>query len=524
VIPMTRFFNTAGPCDPARHYMLPPERRLPGVRDLIAQASYFVIHAPRQTGKTTCFESLAQTLQSEGEYAALLASCETGQAARDDLERGVQAVLEAIARRAETLPEELRPAPLTAFESIAGESRLVAYLTAWCERSAKPVVLFLDEIDALLDDTLLSVLRQLRDGYLDRPSRFPLSVALIGLRDVRDYRIHLRPDTATLGTSSPFNIKVESLTLRSFTAEEVAELYAQPTADTGQVITTEAATLAWELTQGQPWLVNALAREAVRLVPEREKSIDADVFEQAKAILIERRDTHLDSLIDRLREPRVQRVLEPILAGELLAPDLLEDDVRFVKDLGLVVSGPSGLEIANPIYREVIPRALTWVLQDSLPVSRASYITQDGRLRFDRLLGDFREFWLQHAEFFLARQPYSEAAAQLIFMAWLQRIVNGGGWIEREYGVGSGRVDLHVRWPHPGGDENWAVELKVWRAGRPDPLPQALEQLGGYLARLGLKEGTIVLFDARPKALPLPERCSEAVLEHDGKRIRAIRL
>src|SRR6185295_11568901 len=276
---------------------------------------------------------------------------------------------------------------------------------------------------------------QLRTGYADRPRAFPQTVALIGLRDVRDYRMKVRPEVQSLGTSSPFNIKVESLTLPNFTAAEVAELYDQHTADTGQVFKPEAKALAFELTRGQPWLVNALARQAVEsLVPDPALPVEATHIEQAKEILIERRDTHLDSLIDRLREPRVRRIIEPILAGELLSPDVLDDDMQFVKDLGLVASGPAGLEIANPIYREVIPRALAWVVQESLPVPRAPFIGADGSLRIDALLDGFTTFWCQHAEFFLERQPYSEAAAHLVFMAYLQRVVHGGGFIDREYG------------------------------------------------------------------------------------------
>ena len=353
-----RFFNTAGPCRPADHYMLPPERRLPEIRSLIDRKLYFVIHAPRQSGKTTCFEELARGLTAEGRYTALHATCEKGQTARDDVDRGVRAVLRDIEMEAAELPVELQPEPLDHFESIEPESRLGAYLAAWCRRSSRPVVLFLDEIDALMDETLLSVLRQLRAGYSDRPERFPQSLALIGLRDVRDYRTRVRPDADSLGTSSPFNIKVESLTLRNFTAGEVAELYEQHTAESGQVFTPEAKALAWELTRGQPWLVNALARQLVEtVVPDRSRPIESLHVERAREILIERRDTHLDSLIERLREPRVRNVIEPILAGELLGPDLPAEDLRFVMDLGLIASGPAGLELRNPIYREVICRA-----------------------------------------------------------------------------------------------------------------------------------------------------------------------
>jgi hypothetical protein len=386
------------------------------------------------------------------------------------------------------------------------------------------VVLLLDEIDELYDETLLSVLRQLRAGYIHRPRRFPQSVALIGLRDVRDYRARLRPEVDSLGTSSPFNIKVESLTLRNFTAEEIGELYDQHTADTGQAFTAEAKALAWELTRGQPWLVNALARQAVEtLVSDREQPIEPRHFDRAKEILIERRDTHIDSLVDRLREPRVRRIIEPILAGEMLSPDVLDDDIQFVEDLGLVARS-AGLEIANPIYREIIPRALSNVVQRSLPLPQISFVNSDGRLRRDALLDEFRTFWCQHAEFFLERQPYAEAAAQLVFMAYLQRVVNGGGFIDREYAVRSGRIDLCVKWPYPGGVERWALELKVWRDGRPDPLPEGLEQLSAYLDRLGLAEGTLVLFDGRSQAPSLPERCSRSETEHRGHRIDVLHL
>jgi hypothetical protein len=318
---------------------------------------------------------------------------------------------------------------------------------------------------------------------------------------------------------------VESVTLSNFTAAEVAELYEQHTADTGQVFTPEAKALAWELTRGQPWLVNALARQAVeKVASDPATPVTPGIIEAAREILIQRRDTHLDSLIDRLRELRVRRVIEPILAGELLSPESLDDDIQFVLDLGLATAGPRGLEIANPIYREVIPRALTWVMEQSMAFSRAAYITPEGRLRFDLLLDDFRAFWCENAEAFLARAPYSEAAAQLVFMAFLHKVVNGGGFIDRELAVGSGRIDLCVRWPSPGGVERQAIELKVWRNDRADPLASGLAQLSAYLKRLGLDQGTLILFDARKTAPPLPDRCSSEAQEHEGRRITILRL
>jgi type II secretory pathway predicted ATPase ExeA len=316
---MPRFFNVAGPCYPDKHYMLPWERRIPDIRKLVDDELYFVIHAPRQVGKTTSFRHLAAALTAEGRYAALHASCETGQAAGRDVEMGVQAVIDSLASASsEQLPEQL--AVPSADSSIQAPSRLKNLLEIWSQECPRPVVLFLDEIDALLDEVLISVLRQLRSGYPTRPKRFVQSVALIGLRDVRDYKASLRQELDSLGTSSPFNVKVESITLRNFHVDEVAELYRQHTDETGQPFTDEAMARAFELTQGQPWLVNALARQVTEKdLTDRREPITAAHIEAAAEALIERRDTHLDSLIDKLREPRVRRVIEPILAGDTSA-------------------------------------------------------------------------------------------------------------------------------------------------------------------------------------------------------------
>lgn len=351
---MARFFNTAGPCDPRLHYMLPPERRIPGVRGLLAEQAYFVVRAPRQTGKTTAFRKLAGELAGEGAFAAVHLSCEAAAIARNDVGSGVDTLISILVREAEALAPELRPPDPAEVAEVPALDRLTEYLSRWSQQSPLPIVLFLDEIDALQGDTLLSVLRQLRAGYPHRPAGFPHSVALIGLRDVRDYRVGLEGET--LGTSSPFNIKVESLTLPSFELKEVAELYDQHQVDTGQAFTVQAKWLAFELTGGQPWLVNALARQAIQ-ASEGKSEIGPQEIESAKEALILRRDTHLDSLIDRLRELRVRRILEPILFGGFFSPEVEYKDILYAQDLGLVTDRGKGLEIANRVYLEVISRS-----------------------------------------------------------------------------------------------------------------------------------------------------------------------
>lgn len=388
---MPRSFNIAGPCKADKHYMLAPTSRLPDLGELIEQESYFVIHAPRQTGKTTAMLALAKELTESGRYAAVMVSVEVGAPYKHDPGAAELAVLGAwrdtIAIR---LPKDLQPPTW-----VYGEpgQRIRACLQAWAQASERPLVIFIDEIDSLQNEALISFLRQLRDGYPNRPQNFPLSLGLIGLRDVRDYKV-ASGGSERLNTSSPFNIKVSSITLRDFNASEVQELYQQHTDDTGQVFTAEAISMAFDLTQGQPWLVNALAREIVgKIVKDRNIAITVEHVFKAKEILIGRKDTHLDSLANELREQRVQAIIEPMLAGSQLG-NVPSDDIQFVIDLGLCKMNPQGgLTIANPIYREVLPRVLTITPSASLPVIAPTWLTQSGELDTNALREAFLKFW-----------------------------------------------------------------------------------------------------------------------------------
>ncbi|MEG4912789.1 MULTISPECIES: hypothetical protein [unclassified Microcoleus] len=87
---MPRWFNTAGPCQADIHYVLPPTLRLPGLERLIAQRNYFVIHAPRQVGKTTAMLALAKQLTDSGQYTAVIVSVEVGTPLSSDVNPWVQ--------------------------------------------------------------------------------------------------------------------------------------------------------------------------------------------------------------------------------------------------------------------------------------------------------------------------------------------------------------------------------------------------------------------------------------------------
>ena len=520
VAPQTaKHFNTAGPQIAALHYSLDPLVRIDRtmIEELIVQQRYFVLHAPRQTGKTTCLLALRDYLNGGDSVRAVYVNIESAQAARNNMAAAAQAILSVLAQQAQsTLGIDALEVARQGLLDRGPHAALASALRLLAQSCAQPVVVLMDEVDSLVGDTLISLLRQIRAGYGDRPTAFPVSIILCGVRDVRDYRMTMGDGEVITGGSA-FNIKAESLRLGDFDQAELAALYLQHTAATGQLFTPEALALAWESTRGQPWLVNALAEQAVWKTPanlDRSVVIDIARMQAAREALILRNDSHLDQLVAKLREPRVRAVIAPMLLGELVQAS--DEDVHYVRDLGLIRQTESGLAPANSIYAEVLPRTLTSTALAGVTGERIrpNWLGPDGKLNPLQLLRNFFDFWREHGEPMMATVPYHEAAPTLVLMAYLQRVINGAGRIEREYAAGSGRMDVLVI--H--GQVRMAIEIKVWRAQRKDPEADGLLQLERYLHRMALSEGFLVIFDQRVDAPSWETRISASEARTESGR------
>ncbi|MCX6582887.1 MAG: ATP-binding protein [Candidatus Aminicenantes bacterium] len=489
---MNKFFNTAGLCSTDKHYMVDPLKRLAMIENLINKEFYFVIHAPRQSGKTTYLHALTRKLNGDGKYIALVTSFERAGFSSITMDKANETLIDSLYQASfAQLPEIYRP------ENPKGKEYLdlKVYLHNWARNQTKPIVLLIDEIDSLMDDVLVAMLRQLRDGYQSRPKHFPSSVALVGLRDIRDYKARIKEGRESMGTASPFNIISDSLTLKNFKKEEVFDLLDQHTQATGQEFPGEVKDEIFRLSGGQPWLTNALARQIVEYILEDDftRKITPEIVTEAKKELILRRDTHLDCLIDKLNEERVKTVVQAIINGDNIIFDKLDDTVSYVRDLG-IVSQTSPLKFANPIYAEIIPRIMALSFQDSLPeeIEQSKFVDQTGALDMEKLLKSFQVFYQRNSQAWLNRYEYKESAHHLLLMAFLQRIVNGGE-IVREMAVGNGRLDMLVKFKK----QEFALEIKIKRDNI--SIEEGKEQLSNYLDRLGLVEGYLVIFDPGKK-------------------------
>jgi type II secretory pathway predicted ATPase ExeA len=515
---MSKFFNIAGPCIPEEHYLVPVLERLPPLSGLIATKQFFVIHAARQSGKTTLLKALARDLNSKATHVALYCSLETVQGIVD-AERGVPAIARAILNGLiwhPTFKDQPRPAVDVSAYTMAVSS----LLSQLAQAAGKPLVVLFDEADCLSGQTLISFLRQLRDGYINRDvAPFPVSVALVGMRNIRDYKAKVRPDSETLGSASPFNIVTKALTLTNFTRPEIAALYGQHTTETGQVFEEAAFDRVLHWTCGQPWLVNALARECVEEILNSDftQPVTGALIDQAAEVLLRRRDTHIDSLLERLKEPRVRKILEPVILGTEPVESTLSDDCQYVLDLGLLKREDRALKPANPIYAEVILRTLSYDTQDSMGRSIATTPWIDGdRLDMTGMLRAFQGFWRENSEIWQERYEYREAAPHIILQAFLQRVINGGGQIVREFALGRQRIDLLVCWQ----GSRYALELKMKNQYRPEA---AHAQLFGYLDRMGLTEGWLAVFDRDP-AVSWEAKLTWQTLVSEGKTLHVVGL
>jgi hypothetical protein len=383
-------------------------------------------------------------------------------------------------------------------------------------RPAAPLqIILFDEVDVLEGDPQIRFLRLLRAGFASRGvGTFPVSIALVGMRDLKDYITAAKGGKAP-NPGSPFNIKEDSVSLINFTRKDIVKLFAQRTRETGQQITPEALDYVYEQSKGQPWIVNSLfARATMRVLDEEStETVTVKHIEEARRQMIEARETHLDALSYRLEDPRVKHVVQTIITGST-DPSIgrANRDVEFAMDLGLVSwDAKTGFTVANPIYEEILTRHLNSGYHDNLPPPSAwKWQKADGTLDMDSLLREFQAFLQTNSEVWEQSAEYTEAFPHLLLMAFLQHVTNGEGRIEREYAAGRGRMDLAVEY-----NGVWnIIEVKLLRKGqvyeniKSTGIRQILHYRDSFAPAGCAKERVpagcyLVIFDRRPEAKEL---------------------
>jgi hypothetical protein len=202
--------------------------------------------------------------------------------------------------------------------------------------------------------------------------------------------------------------------------------------------------------------------------------------------------------------------------------DNTTDDFYYVRDLGLIRMTPNKIEPSNPIYSEVMTRTLNSYLQDSIryefPETTMSRYMKNGQIDMNFLMTDFQQFWRENSEIWKEKIAYKEAAPHLILMAFLQRVINSGGNIIREYAAGRKFTDLCVVYD----SKKYPIELKLLRGK--NTLEKGLVQLSVYMDTFGCREGWLCIFDRDPNKTWDEKIYTEKHLVEGGKTIHIIGL
>ena len=265
------------------------------------------------------------------------------------------------------------------------------------------------------------------------------------------------------------------------------------------MFTDGAADKAWFWTRGQPWQVDALAHEAVanQLKSDYAKIVHGSTVDLAAEALIQGLNTHINCLLERLNEPRVRRVIEPVIVGDNSWENAVNDgDIQHAKDLGLIKQDKWEYQPTNPIYGEVIVRALTKRLQVYLPEKLANRWISGRKFDLTGPLKSFQEFWRENSERLEPLCDCKEAASHLVCLANLRRFLNGGvEALRRECALGRERPGLEARY----NGVSYLVGLKNKSRGRSFDTQKALEQMGEYMEKLEVFDGWLVVFDRGPE-------------------------
>jgi hypothetical protein len=483
--------------------MLPPEERLVGAQlhRYIRDGLYWALHAPRQTGKTAFLKGWMREINATDTNKAFYVSLEPCRGVKDV--RDAMNIINGDIAKAAKLEGYPDPAP----EGGAAEFLLSDTLRSLSQIVApKSLVMLFDDVNLLEDNPLVRFLSLLRAGFASRDAGvFPVSVALVGTHDPKN-PLASSKDGVSLNPGTPFNIKADSATLSNFSRNDIARLFAQHTAETDREITPAALNYVYEQSKGQPWIVNSLFKRAVMRVLD-EDSVEPVTLEhvaEARRQMIAASETHFDALREYLHDPRVRQMVQAIISGDssqLLG--LSHADTEYVFDTGLICrDSVVGITFANPIYEELAIRYLTSACHDSLPPDSWQWLSPEGDVDMDRLMREFQKFWRRHSEIWEQKSDYTEAFPHLLLMAFLQRVLNGGGRIEREYAAGRGRMDLAIEY-----NGKWhIVEVKIVHDYETPQFveKEGLEQIRGYRDKIAPHtQSYLVIFDRRAKAKQL---------------------
>lgn len=510
---MPKVFNVNGACRHERHYMVDLSSRLELVRRMVDGGEYFIISKARQYGKTTLLRALAEYLEEK----YLVISLDFQNIESDEYLDGstfVRALAREINRRTQRMAgvaDDVRER-MHELEGRTDQKVRMAELSAcfseWCERSEKPIVLMIDEIDtAANNQVFLDFLAQLRAAYLDSDKTPAFqSVILAGVYDVRNIRKKFRPEEEHK-QNSPWNIAADFDVDMSFSAADIAGMLKAYEADhdTGMDIQ-EIAGIIHDYTSGYPFLVSRLCKlmdeklaGSVVCVEGMNAWTKEGVREAVKRLVVEK-NTLFESLIGRLKAyPYLKDMIYLLLfQGQVILYNADDTAMDMLLMFGFIKVEDGTVQIANRIFETrlynyflTLPEVQNRDIYKLAVLDKNQFI-QDGQLNVERILEKF----VVHFDDIYGDQDrrFLEEDGRRYFMLYLKPIINGvGNYYVEAQTRNQERTDLIIDY----GGTQIIIEMKVWRGNAYHERGE--EQLLSYLEHYHLKKGYMLSFNFNKK-------------------------
>lgn len=507
-----RYFETRGPVNPQKHYIVSRSEETADFINRIKEGRYIVLFAPRQTGKTTFFRRALDTLSTEDpNYFPIQLDFQILRNVPPnvfyerfyELVRGhIETVLRQRGKNASgELTQFLEHTQLTdSFSMLSFFKHLENLL------ENPHIVVLIDEFDGIPETVISDFLYTLRHIYLSNELHCPYSVGIVGVKSITQ----LNYDRSV----SPFNIQ-DDFNLPNFTLEQVQELLSQYTEEVGQSFAVEVVEMLHKQTGGQPFLVNRFAQILTdELNIPKTEPIRMEHFLTAHAQMLEEQNINITHLLTNIRRnPNYKRILMKIISYERGMKFSLDNEI--INELaiyGVIARGTDGMcEIINPIYQHRIMQAFSPLINglehDYFPEDTdfEDYLTPSGYIDLERLLDNFRDF-IARVGFRILQVPDTpqEFVGQDLLYTYLDqfvRIVRGAMFLEVQ--TGRGRIDLVIF--HNG--QKYIVETKIWEGEK--RYQAGKKQLMAYLKLEQAVEGYYVVFDHRENPTPLAESETE---------------
>jgi AAA-like domain len=477
-----RSFNTSGPNIPAEHYTLERSALVEKGVSLVQSKRYFTIWAPRQTGKSTYFQLLSQKLAEQGFVVIHL-----------NYENYLGASIDGILRELHRCFSDvgLKLPQFKTFQDISDFLK---------NDNSIRLVLIIDEIEGLNPDLFGQFLHTIRNLYHSREHHCLKSVILVGVSNI----VGVVGDNA-----SPFNI-ADNLPVPCFTSKEVTELLEQHTRETGQIFEKNVVKKIFEITAGQPGLVNGFADQLVARWPDKPKIGYKQYLEVEHWYLNVAIDKNFANILNKAKEFRP--FLERLLYTEDQIPfDIDREAIKTLHINGIIQEDKHRMiEFWVPFYKKRLYKAFyPYTNGEKAEISAGvlahEYFTPAGQLNLDKLMEDYKAY-AKRRGFAVFREKdadgkflsVKEAGLFYSFETWLAAFiaqVGGRSYPEAQAGLGRSDLIVNIR------GEEMLFECKRYYGER--QFVQGHGQLAYYARSLGQKRAVYVVFT--PEHLRYPD-------------------